>query len=42
VGKSSVNSLHFISKNFSNSPVEEVDKDKGKIYKLTYEAFNLT
>ena len=31
IGKSSGNSLHFISKNFSGSPVEEVAKDKGKI-----------
>ncbi len=29
-GKSSANSLHFISKNFSNSPVEEVGRDQGK------------
>jgi len=27
IGKSSGNSLHFISKNFSNSPVEEVGRD---------------
>ncbi|CDW83861.1 UNKNOWN [Stylonychia lemnae] len=31
IGKSSANSLHFISKNFSNSPVEEVGRDQGKI-----------
>lgn len=28
MGKSSGSSLHFISKNFSNSPVEEVGRDQ--------------